>query len=153
MQFRVSHRRADMTPRKVRYVVDLIRGKDVNRAFDILAFTEKRATRYVRRLLTSAVANASQVSGVNVNKLFVSEARVDGGPIYPSRFMPGPMGRALPVRRRTSHIHLALSERTDGAKQTEAKEAPAAQSAPVKEKKESKAKAPAAAKKTKKDKK
>lgn len=111
MQFRVVHRHAAIPPRKVRYVIDLVRGQDVNRAFEILAFTRKHATFHVKKLLDSAVANASQAPGINVNKLFITEARVDGGPILPARFMTGPMGRALPVRRRTSHIHLVISER------------------------------------------
>ncbi len=111
MQFRVVHRHAAIPPRKARYVIDLVRGQDVNRAFEILAFTRKHATFHVKKLLDSAVANASQAPGINVNKLFIAEARVDGGPILPARFLTGPMGRALPVRRRTSHIHLVLSER------------------------------------------
>lgn len=153
MDFKVVHRRADVPARKARYVVDLIRGLDVNRAIEVLTFTQKRATRHVRKLLNSAIANASQVSGVNVNSLYVKEARVDGGPIYPARFMPGPMGRALPVRRKTSHIHITLTQRGGeeiAAKQTPAKAEKAKAEKPAKETKAKAAKKPAEAKKGKK---
>ena len=111
MEFRVVYRHAGITPRKTRYVVDMVRGQDVNKALEILAFTQKHGTVFVKKLLQSAIANATQSPGINVNKLYISEARVDGGPILPGRFQAGPMGRAMPVRRRTSHIHLTLQER------------------------------------------
>lgn len=122
MEFRASHRNAGITPRKTRYVIDLIRGEDVNRAFEILDFTRKRGSAFVRKVLGSAVANASQAVGVNVNKLYVREARVDGGPVVPARFMPGPMGRALPIRRRLCHIHVVLAEREPSEAAAEAGE-------------------------------
>ncbi len=112
MQFHVVHRFARITPRKTRYVVDQIRGCEVNEALEILRFSQKRAGYFLRKLLNSAVANASQAQGVNVNKLVVREARVDCGPILPGAYMPGPMGRALPIRKRTSHIHLTLEEKS-----------------------------------------
>lgn len=126
MDFRASHKNAAIPPRKARYVVDMVRGKDVNEAFEILTFTNKRASSFVKKILASAVANASAAQGVNVNQLFIREARVDGGPAIPTVPMPGPMGRALPVRRRLSHIHLVLTERGESVAATKSAEKPAA---------------------------
>ena len=133
MEFRASHRNAGITPRKTRYVVDLIRGQDVNRAFEILDFTRKRGCVFVRKVLASAVANASQAAGVNVNRLYVREARVDGGRVIPGRPMPAPMGRALPVRLRHCHIHLVLAEREEPAKAPKAANKAPAAKAPKKQ--------------------
>ncbi|MCB9883119.1 MAG: 50S ribosomal protein L22 [Planctomycetes bacterium] len=111
-QYRAVHRFARIGPRKARLVVDMIRGQDVNSAFETLRFTHKRAAFFVEKVLRSAVANASQDENVNVNRLVVSEARVDGGPLVQGRmrFRPGPMGRVMPIRKRTSHIHVVLAE-------------------------------------------
>lgn len=150
MDYRASHKNASIPPRKARYVVDMVRGKDVNEAFEILTFTNKRASGFVKKILASAVANASAAAGVNVNKLFIREARVDGGPAIQTVPMPGPMGRALPVRRRLSHIHLVLTERDAQAKEAVAAQAPAkAKSEAKSTKKESKGSAVSAKSKKK----
>ena len=111
--FQAVHRYARIGPRKARLVVDQIRGADVNQAFEVLRFSPKRAAVFVEKVLRSAVANASQNETVNVNRLYVKETRVDGGPLAQGRlrFRPGPMGRAHPIRKRTSHIRVVLSER------------------------------------------
>ena len=103
--------------------MDMIRGADVNRAFEVLRFSHKRAAFFVEKVLRSAVANAAQDPEVNVNKLVVAETRVDGGPLAQGRlrFRPGPMGRAHPIRKRTCHIHVVLAEEGASGKAQAAK--------------------------------
>ena len=117
MKFHASHRFVRISPRKTRYVIDLIRGKSVNEASRVLSCVERRAGRYIAKVLKSAIANAGQSGEVNVNELYVSEARVDGGPML-KRFRPGPMGRAMRIRKRTSHIIITLSEKAQKAEKT-----------------------------------
>jgi large subunit ribosomal protein L22 len=109
------HRFARITARKARYVADLVRGEDVNRALEILQHTARRGSFFVSRVLRSAIANATREGNVNANRLFIRELQVDSGPLLQGRFryQPGPMGRALPIRKRTSHIHVVLAERAD----------------------------------------
>jgi len=99
-----------VTPRKARLVVDLIRGKYTDEALSTLQFTPKRVAKTVEKVLKSAIANAEQRPDVNVDNLFVSKATVDGGPAL-KRFRPAPMGRAVRVLRRTSHITIELDEK------------------------------------------
>lgn len=98
------------SPRKVRLAADLIRGKRVEEALTILAFTEKRAARNLEKVLHSAVANASETKKVkDVDNMVVSRILVDPGPVW-KRYMPRARGRATPIKKRTSHITLVLSE-------------------------------------------
>lgn len=97
-------------PRKVRLVADLIRGKNVEEALNILQFTEKRSATPLARLIKSAVANADQKGGVNVDKLYVERLFVDGAPTI-KRWMPRAQGRATPIRKRTCHITVELEQR------------------------------------------
>ncbi len=99
-----------IAPRKVRLVADMIRGKHVEEALNILQFTEKSSSQPLAKLLKSAVANADQMEGVNIDRLFIKTLMVDGGPMM-KRFMPRAMGRATPVRKRTSHVTLHLEQR------------------------------------------
>jgi large subunit ribosomal protein L22 len=99
-----------VTPRKARLVVDLIRGKHTDEALSTLQFTPKRASKTVEKVLKSAIANAEQSADVNVDNLFISKATVDGGPAL-KRFRPAPMGRAVRVLKRTSHITIELDEK------------------------------------------
>lgn len=103
---KLSHLR--MGPRKVRLVVDMVRGKKVAKALDILSLSTKRAARPVLKLLQSAVANAKHNNSIAVENLKVEKITVDGGPSL-KRWMPKAHGRATPVRERTSHINLVLS--------------------------------------------
>ena len=100
-----------ITPRKVRAVADLIRGKNVSAALAQLAFVEKRAAEPVAKLLRSAVANAEVASKnqVDVDRLRVKSLMVDQGPSL-RRFMPRAMGRAFKVLKKTSHIALTISD-------------------------------------------
>ena len=97
-----------MSPRKVRLVVDLVRGRHVQDALDILAVTHKKAAPVLSKLISSAVANASQAGDVDVDGLFVSEAYVGDGPTL-KRFCPRAQGRAAAIRKRTSRITIKLA--------------------------------------------
>lgn len=100
-----------ISPRKVRLVVDAVRGKSVNQAMNILAFTRKKAARPVQKLLKSAVANAVENHGVrDVDDLVIDRITVDEGPTL-KRFTPRARGRATPIHKRTSHIRVLLRER------------------------------------------
>lgn len=101
-----------ISPRKVRQVIDLIRGKNVNEAAAILKLTPNRATEPVSKVLKSAVANAEHNANLNRDDLIVSKAFVDQGPTL-KRFKPRAMGRADRMLRRTSHITVVVSEREE----------------------------------------
>ena len=97
------------SPRKVRLVAGLIRGKDVGVAIGELDFLAKRAGEPIKKLLKGAMANAG-VQGINKENLFVKEIRIDKG-ITMKRMMPAAMGSAHRINKRTSHITLVLGER------------------------------------------
>lgn len=95
------------SPRKVRLLVDLIRGKKVADALTRLQFADKRAAPIVSKLLRSAVANATNSTAVSVDDLFVKEAMVDKG-VTMKRIMPRARGSAARINKRTSHIKIVL---------------------------------------------
>ena len=100
-------------PRKARLVMDMVRGKDINKALSILRFTPKYAARVVEKILRSAMANAQQNHGVkDIDLLFVKRAYVDNGPTV-KRFRPRAMGRATPIKKRTSHLTIVLEEKEE----------------------------------------
>ena len=104
-----------MSPRKVRMVVDLIRGRGVNEAYSILKFSKRRATLPIEKTLRSAVANAQQKADaekayVDVDELVVREAYVNEGPTL-KRFSPRAMGRATPIMKRTSKITIIVDRK------------------------------------------
>ena len=98
-----------ISPRKARLVVDLIRGRSVQEALDMLAYTNKRAAPILTKMLRSAIASASSQATVDIDALVVSEAFVDQGPTM-KRFLPRAQGRATPIRKRSSHITVRLRE-------------------------------------------
>jgi large subunit ribosomal protein L22 len=102
-----------LTPQKARLVVNLIRGKSVESALGILAFTPKRGARIVAKALRSAVANAETTQRVDVDALYVKRAFVDEGPTA-KRFLPRAHGRATPIFKRSSHITVVVDERRKG---------------------------------------
>jgi len=112
-RYLAKHRFAPLTARKARLAADLIRGMNVNRALETLEFSPKRSSYYLIKVLKSAVANAGQDEGVNVNQLYVAECYADDGPLRNGhvRWRAGPQGRAMPVRRRTSHLTVVVQER------------------------------------------
>ncbi len=110
MEARAILRFIRVSPRRVRLVVDQIRGKEVETALDILKFTPKRSAAIVAKVLKSAIANAENTQNVDVDRLYVKRALVDEGGMW-KRFMPRAMGRATRVRKRLSHITVVIDER------------------------------------------
>lgn len=106
------------SPRKVRLLADLIRGKSVDVAVAALRFADKRAALPFEKLLNSAVANAKNLN-LDTEKLVVKEVSVNAGPIL-YRNMPMARGRAFPIRKRTSRLVIVLSEKAVKAKKTKA---------------------------------
>lgn len=99
------------SPRKVRLVADLIRGKKIEDAKSKLGFTTKRAVNPLHKLLNSALANAKD-QGLDVSSLFVKSITVDKGQILYRR-MPVSRGAAHPIRKRTSHVTLVLGQKEE----------------------------------------
>ncbi|MBL7218859.1 MAG: 50S ribosomal protein L22 [Phycisphaerae bacterium] len=106
MAWRAAHRFARISPRKVKLMTDLIRGRDVQEALNVLKFMPQRAAVMVSQVLTSAVANANEAEA-DVDKLYVETAKVDEGPTM-KRFRPKDRGRAHPIMKRTSHITVVV---------------------------------------------
>ncbi|MFO0774131.1 MAG: 50S ribosomal protein L22 [Nitrospiraceae bacterium] len=104
-------RYARVSPRKVRPVVDLIRGKQVPMALALLTAMPRSAAKVVEKILRSAVANAEQKNVDDPEALVVSKAFVDGGPIL-KRFRARSMGRANSIQKRTSHITIVVGATT-----------------------------------------
>jgi large subunit ribosomal protein L22 len=112
MQAKAVAKYISMSPRKVRLVVDQIRGLHVNQAYAILRFSKKAASVPVGKTLRSAVANAEyraeeEGSVLDVDELVVKQAFVDGGRTM-KRWRAAAMGRAAPIRRRSSHITIVV---------------------------------------------
>jgi len=104
-----KHRFARISPRKARLVVDLIRGRRCDEAMTQLQFNPKRSARLVESVLRSAMVNADEKEA-DMRRLFVKEARIDGGPYY-RRWRPKDRGRAHPIAKRTSHIVVVVAEK------------------------------------------
>lgn len=103
-----------ISPQKVRLVLDVVRNKDAEEALDILRFLPQKAAEPVYKLIQSAVANADQNYGLEIDELYVSRIYADDGPRrrlapYGGRF--GARGRFKPILRRTSHVTVVLAER------------------------------------------
>ncbi|MFZ9690779.1 MAG: 50S ribosomal protein L22 [Phycisphaerales bacterium] len=109
MAYVASHRFARIAPRKARLVADQIRGHAVDRALATLELSKRRGGWFLQTVLKSAIANAEEKSA-DIARLVVAEVRVDEGPTI-KRFQPKDRGRAHPIRKRTSHIHVAVEER------------------------------------------
>ncbi len=109
MTHQASHRFARIAPRKARLVADLIRGMRIDEAMNELQFSKKRAAWYLKAVLNSATANAEE-RDADVSSLYVAESRVDAGPTI-KRFQPKDRGRAHPILKRTSHLHIELEEK------------------------------------------
>lgn len=113
MQAKAIAKTVRIAPRKVRLVVDLIRGKQVGEAIAILRHTPKGASPVVEKVLKSAIANAEHNYEMDANDLIVTEAYVNEGPTM-KRFRPRAMGRASQINKRTSHITVVVSEKKEG---------------------------------------
>ena len=109
MEYRAIHRYADMSARKVRPFVDLIRGRSVDEALQLLKFAPNRGARLVECVVKSAMGNAEDRGARDPEDLIVSEARIDDAPMF-KRIMPRARGTAYSILRRTCHIHVAIAE-------------------------------------------
>jgi len=134
MEIRVKLSNLRTAPRKVRQVVDLVRGKNVLQAQSILLFTVNKSARSVLKLLNSAVAAAKHNLQLDESNLFISKITVDEGPKL-KRWHPMSRGRAYPIIKRSSHIALVLSELNKTAKETKKSET-TKNTVDIKEKKE-----------------
>jgi large subunit ribosomal protein L22 len=113
METRATSRFVRLTAQKARLVVDLIRGKPVERALSILEYTPKRGAKTVMKTLRSAIANAESTQNVDVDTLYVKRCWVDEGPTA-KRFMPRAHGRATKIFKRTSHVTVVVDAREAG---------------------------------------
>jgi large subunit ribosomal protein L22 len=109
MEAKAKARFIRISPQKARLVADTIRGKNVEDAITTLRFMPKKGARILRKVLESAVANASQNDSIDIDTLFVKTIFVDGGPML-KRIRPRAMGRASRILKRTSHITVVLDE-------------------------------------------
>ncbi len=115
MEAKATHKFIKVSPRKMRLVIDLIRGKSVDEAVQILHFHPKHASNYAEKVLKSAVANLiNKVDGNNIKSqdLFVKEVFSDAGPVL-KRISAAPMGRAYRIRKRTNHLTIVVSTRAN----------------------------------------
>ena len=111
METTATLRHLRQSPQKVRLLADLIRGKKVEDASTILDLSPRKAAKSLGKLLKSAIANAeSRDDAVDVDRLYVSEVQVNGGPSL-KRIQPQPMGRAFRILKRTSHVTIKLDTR------------------------------------------
>lgn len=110
MEAKAISRHVRIAPRKVRIVIDLIRGKSVAEALAILKFVPKRASEPIAKVVASAAANAEHNFNMNKDALVVSECFVDQGPTL-KRFHPRQRGQAFPILKRTSHITVVVKEK------------------------------------------
>jgi large subunit ribosomal protein L22 len=107
--YRASHRFARISVRKLRPILDLIRGKYAEDAMNILRYMPHRGARMIERVLKSAMANAEDQGERDVGDMVVADARGDGGPMF-KRLMPRARGMAYMIRRRSAHITIGLTD-------------------------------------------
>lgn len=101
-----------LSPQKMRLVADQVRGLPVERALDVLTFSNKKAATVIKKVLESAIANAEHNDGADIDELKISEILVDAGPTM-KRLRPRARGRADRIIKRTSHLKVTVSE-TEG---------------------------------------
>ena len=109
MEAKAIARYIRISPQKARLVADVIRGRNVEDAINVLRFMPKKGARILRRVVESAVANAGQNEAIDVDTLYVKRVFIDGGPML-KRMRPRAMGRANRILKRTSHITIVLDE-------------------------------------------
>ena len=110
MEAKASTRYVRVTAQKMRLIVDMIRGRPVDKALGILEFTPKKGAVIVAKAVKSAVANAGHTTRVDVDALYVTRIWVDEGPTQ-KRFMPRAHGRGTPIFKRSSHLTVVVGDR------------------------------------------
>jgi len=98
-----------ISPRKVRLIMDQIRGKKVGESLNMLNFSPKKGAVFLKKLIQSAVANAGEKTDVDIDNLYIKRIFADEGPTL-KRYRPRAMGRATRIRKRTSHLTVILEE-------------------------------------------
>ena len=114
MEFNASHRFARISPRKVRHLANLVRGKFADQALELLKYQPQRGARMLEQVIKSALGNAQdpdQLKGrtVDLDTLLLTDVRIDGGPMF-KRIRPRARGMAFMVKRRVSHIKVTLTD-------------------------------------------
>lgn len=117
MEVRAKKKYLRISSRKIRLVADLIRGKYVGDAENILNFTQKASAKHVRSLIHSAIASADHNYNLDPSNLYIKEIYVNEGPTL-KRFRPRSQGRAYSIFKRTSHIQVVLDEKDDKKRKT-----------------------------------
>ena len=107
MPYTASHKYALISPRKVRALADLVRGKFADEALDILRFQPHRGARMLEKVIKSALGNAEHQQAAGIDDLVVTDARIDPGPMF-KRIRPRARGMAFGIKRRMSHIKVSL---------------------------------------------
>lgn len=107
MGYQAIHRYARISPRKVRPLADMVRGKFADEALEILKFQPQRGARMLEKVIRSALGNAEDRRSRNLRELRVVDARVDGGPMF-KRMRPRARGMSHVIKKRTSHIRVEL---------------------------------------------
>ena len=118
MEARAINRYIGTSPRKMRLVIDLIRGKSVGEALNILHFSPKHASKSAEKVLRSAISNLQnkdEAGHVDTDNVYVKECYVDGGASM-KRLLPAPMGRAYRMLKRSNHITIVVAQRSDKKK-------------------------------------
>ena len=110
MESRAVAKYMRISPRKVRLIMDQIRGRKVEEALNLVSFTPQKGAFILKKLINSAVANAEQNFNMDVDKLYIKRVFADEGPSL-KRFRPRAMGRASRIKKRTSHLTVILEER------------------------------------------
>jgi large subunit ribosomal protein L22 len=107
MEYKASHRFADMSARKIRPFATLIRGRRADEALELLRFLPNKSARLLEQVLKSALGNAEDKGARNIDDLVISESCVDGGPMM-KRIQPRARGTAYVIKRRYAHVRLTL---------------------------------------------
>lgn len=107
---KATARHVRVSPRKARMVLNMVKGKQVEPALQILRFTKQKSAKFMLTLLNSAISNAKEHKSADVDKLWITGGSVDMGRVL-KRYMPGAHGRANPVRKRSAHVTILLSEK------------------------------------------
>lgn len=109
MEFRASHRFADMSARKVRPFAALVRGRPADEALELLKYLPNKGARLVEQVLQSALGNAEYLGSLDATELYITDSRVDDGPIM-KRWQPRARGSAYPIKKRLCHVRIAVSD-------------------------------------------
>lgn len=109
--FVARHRYARISSRKARLIADMVRGRNVNDALDLLELSPQRGATFFKKVLLSAIASAALSEEIDTNDLYVADCRADDGPMLNNRlrYRPGPQGRAMPYAKKTSHLTVIVA--------------------------------------------